>query len=732
MILIRRALAATIVVALTSLSAAPAMAVPVSGPAMPNAVATRVAPPLAAPSLKAQIVPRRLVVGLDAKRVARTRATAAADSLGATVKTNVGTSRFVTVSVPPSRSASTVARSLAKLPGVRYVQPEHVVHAEYTPSDPDYPTQWGLPAIGATSAWDVTMGSPDVVVAVVDTGINSSNPDLAGQVLTADGVNFVDPTYDASDDNGHGTHVAGIIAASMDDGIGGTGLAPGCRLMPVKVLDGTGSGTDAQVAAGIDWAVDHGAKVINMSLGGSGTSAVLDDAAAYAEGNDVTLVAAAGNDGAYETDIYPAAAPGVVAVGATGRDDDIAPFSNWGPYVDVAAPGVGILSTWNDGGMRTESGTSMATPFVSAAIALVRSEFGLSSAQAIARLEATAKDLGGAGRDDHYGYGRIDVSMALRAANIPMTRVAGSDRYDTAARASASAFAVGSTPNVVLASGSSFADALSASGLCGALGSPLLLTQPSGLPQPTLAELARLTSGRANRTVYVVGGTGAVSPTVDGQLQSAGYTVVRLSGADRYATCSRVASRVKSVLGSSFSGTALVARGDTYPDALAAGPLAYEAKMPVLLTRPDSLPSATAAAIRDLGVSNVVLAGGTGAVSDAVGAAVRSLGAATVREAGSDRYGTASALAGYATARGWGNASYVAMATGTGFADALAGGATAGVKGGVLVLTRPSSLPEATSTFLAAHRAQIHQIALLGGTGAVSDAVLEPIVAAMR
>ena len=356
---------------------------------------------------------RCLIVGVDPKRMARTRVAAFALAAGSQVVTRAASFQFIVVRVPLGKDLAKIAAALRGASGVRYVEPDRVRHTDMTPSDPAYRRQWGLAAVQASSAWDVTTGASNVVVAVVDSGVDYTPPDLVGQVLSGEGYDLVNDDADAMDDNGHGTHVAGIVAAAMDNGLYGTGLAPGCRILPVKVMDSRGSGDDATIARGIDYAVDHGAKVINMSLGGPGVSTVLLDATSYARRHDVTLVASAGNYGAYARAIYPAADPGVVAVAATQSNGHAAAFSSWGPYVDLAAPGVDIYSTVPGRGFVAMSGTSMAAPFVSAAAALVRSHFGDSSGDAVARLESSATDLGARKRDDHFGFGLIDVAAAL-------------------------------------------------------------------------------------------------------------------------------------------------------------------------------------------------------------------------------------------------------------------------------------------------------------------------------
>ncbi len=255
----------------------------------------------------------------------------------------------------------------------------------------------------------------DVVVAVLDTGV-SSHPELVSALVP--GRNFTDSPGGAlvtTDRHGHGTHVAGTIAA--DAGSGVEGIAYGARIMPVKVLDDGGSGWSSWVADGMVWAADHGADVINMSLGSPYGGPVEAAAVQYARSKGVTVIAAAGNDNV-STPFYPAAHPGVVAVSAVDQTTAKAWFSNYGSYIDVAAPGVSILSTYLSDGFGSMSGTSMASPHVAGVAALIEGAApGLTPAQVEQALVASATDLGTPGRDDVFGHGLVDAPRAVQAAN---------------------------------------------------------------------------------------------------------------------------------------------------------------------------------------------------------------------------------------------------------------------------------------------------------------------------
>lgn len=350
------------------------------------------------------------------------------------------------LALPVSAKRESALAAIAAQPSVASLEADVRIRASYRPQDPDsslgaFSGLYGGFRSSLYRAWDATLGDPRVVVAVVDTGVDVTHPDLRDRVVM--GKNFVTqleedqddgttklvdlPDKGPMDDNGHGTHVAGIIAAS-EDLRGITGMAPRCRIMPVKSLAHNESGFSSDVASGVVWAVDHGAHVINMSLGAYGGSKALEKAVAYALSRNVTVVAAMGNDradpdaGYGQSPSYPAALSGVIAVGATDGDDKNAYFSNAGRWISVAAPGDGILSTtptYPVHGLVAQdydemSGTSMATPFVAGLCALMLSLTpGLTPQQLKTRLEASADDVGVPGFDTATGHGRINPVRAL-------------------------------------------------------------------------------------------------------------------------------------------------------------------------------------------------------------------------------------------------------------------------------------------------------------------------------
>jgi subtilisin family serine protease len=274
---------------------------------------------------------------------------------------------------------------------------------------------WNIGRVGATSSWAISTGDP-VKVGVIDTGIDLKHPDLKANIKG--GYNAINPLKSYTDDHGHGTHVAGIIAA-LNNSIGVVGVGPNIDLYAIKVLNAKGSGYLSDVIEGLDWAVDNGIKVVNMSLGTSQDVPSFREAIVRAYNAGVVIVAAAGNTGGEL--VYPAAYPEVIAVSATDQNNQIASFSSRGPEVDLAAPGVNIYSTYKGQSYATLSGTSMAAPHVTGAAALIidtkKCDLNLDGvctpSEVKQRLEQTAVDLGTPGKDNLYGSGLVNVYNAL-------------------------------------------------------------------------------------------------------------------------------------------------------------------------------------------------------------------------------------------------------------------------------------------------------------------------------
>jgi subtilisin family serine protease len=277
-------------------------------------------------------------------------------------------------------------------------------------SQPDEVWPWGITKIDA----DVVHGSSTgaaVKVAVLDTGIDSSHPDLSGNYKG--GYNAINPKKRPNDDNGHGTHVAGTIAA-IDNTIGVVGVAPDAHLYAVKVLDRRGYGFYSDIIEGLEWAKDNDMDVISMSLGGSASTQSLLDAVNAAYNSGIVLVASSGNNG--NSVLYPAKYANVIAVAATDINDDVASFSNPGPEVDLAAPGVNVLSTYKGGAYAWGDGTSMACPHVTGVVALILEDHTIEPAAVKTAMTSTAIDIEDTGIDYDTGHGRVDADAAYGAA----------------------------------------------------------------------------------------------------------------------------------------------------------------------------------------------------------------------------------------------------------------------------------------------------------------------------
>jgi thermitase len=331
---------------------------------------------------------------------------------------------------------------LRQIPGVRFAEPNGILYAHATPNDPYFLNpQYAPQRVQADRAWEIWRPQAPVVIAIVDTGVDATHPDLTQKILRdASGIvgynAFTQQREDAADDFWHGTHCAGIAAAQVNNAIGIAGIAGWngaanasdttyVKLMPVKVLDNQGSGSDFTVADGILWAADHGARVISMSLGSNGTSSTMADAVQYAHGKGCVIVAAAGNDGSSARS-YPAGFPGVIAVAATDRSDRLTSFSNYGSWVPVAAPGATVVSTMptytTDAGAPVNyayaSGTSMACPHVAGEAALLLTQNPALTNSQVENLIATNVDpyTPYLGRTLAAGGGRINVFRALQSA----------------------------------------------------------------------------------------------------------------------------------------------------------------------------------------------------------------------------------------------------------------------------------------------------------------------------
>jgi subtilase family protein/Big-like domain-containing protein/fervidolysin-like protein len=333
--------------------------------------------------------------------------------LGATLVTIIPGIRVHHIRVAP-QGLDGVEAALQHHPKVKFVERNFLGKGGLVPNDPGFAYQWHLPKISAPSGWDLTTGSTSVPIAIIDSGVDPTHPDLAGKLLP--GFNFLNNTTDTHDVLGHGTAVAGTAAAATNDDLGIAGVAWANPIMPLVVLDSTDYASYANIASAITYATDHGAKVINISIGGSSYSSTLQSAVNYAWSHNLVIVACAMNY-ATSAPYYPAALSNVVAVSATDQSDNLASFSDYGTWIALSAPGTSIYTTTNGGGYGYWYGTSFASPQAAALAALAFSmNPALTNSQVVSLMESNADDLGLSGYDQYFGWGRIDVAKTLQSA----------------------------------------------------------------------------------------------------------------------------------------------------------------------------------------------------------------------------------------------------------------------------------------------------------------------------
>lgn len=670
-------------------------------------------------------------------------------------------------------SATEVARHLDAHPDVLWAEPDAVWHASALTDlvdDPYAEYLWGLDNttadidVDAPQAWEVTRGDPSVVVAVVDTGVDITHPDLAANVWTNpdeipdngiddDGNGFADDVhgwdfhtddasvYDDPQDDEHGTHVAGTIAALADNGRGIVGVAPQVTIMPLKFLGPGGSGWTSDAVAAIEYAAAMGADVVNASWGGEDSSIALSEAISRL---DALFVAAAGNAGQDidATPSYPAAYPHDTIVSVAAIDDAgrLPSWSNRGPTrVDLGAPGVDIVSTVPDGQYGLMSGTSMAAPHVAGVAALVHSVRPDLSPSAMARLlrdsttQLSSLDgvtvTGGIVRAD--GAVRDAVGITTPGAVRHLDATAGDGRATVTWTAPTDDGGLPVADYVVTASPGDHRTTTTAT--------RATLTDLTNGTSHTVTVAARTSAGTGPATSVTV--TPLAAPTapapppaeVDSPDDHTGsdepvrtpdepddrtLDPVRLSGGDRYATAVAIARHA-------FPSTArdvYVATGEGFPDALAGTAAAAAGSGPVLLVGADHVPDAVADELVRLAPERIWVLGGPSAVSDAVVDRLGTTGAQVRRLAGPDRYTTSAVVSAHAFRP---DVPVAYVGTGTSFPDALGAGAAAGRQGGPVLLTARDALPDAVAAEL--RRLQPRRVVVLGGAAAVDHGVVEAV-----
>ncbi|HET6379520.1 MAG TPA: S8 family serine peptidase [candidate division Zixibacteria bacterium] len=695
----------------------------------------------------------------------QTRAVARLGQMGLAAKAQLRAAHTTLVATN-GRPVDEVVAELSRDPAVAWVEPDYVIHvdggpegavASVTVNDPMTDGQYSLDRMWVRTAWGISTGGSNVI-AVLDTGVWKGHPDLTGKLV--DGYDFVNEDSNPADDNGHGTWVSGIIAARVNDNYGVAGISWSDKIMPVKVMNERGSGYTSDLIEGLRWAADHGADIINMSIGGYPSSSSLHEAIKYAYSKDIVLVGAAGNN-RIEQSHYPASFPEVISVTATQEDDEFTNWSNYGPLVDVSAPGASILTTNCDRNSVSQcmyagrhiiiSGTSFATPNVAGVAALIRAKHPeWTAAQVAQRIKSTADDLGYPGWDNRYGHGRVNATRALG----------------------------GSTPAPASSPGDSMEsnNTLDAARVVGLNQRWWPSLHPAGdvdvfafdIPRPgrfTLTVGAVVDRQRVPKSALpidpvleVYGNNRHLLATVDNPSDSTATETfsIQITGAGRIYL--RVTnwlpngSRQGYLMENEYVDNVPPAIADRDPAPNATG-VRFDRPMTITFTE----------AVTGVGASSVVLRQGgevvpaavsysssarratvtptsplsgdtlytlsvTGAVKDAAGNSLAAqswsfrTGAAPIRLAGTDRYATAAEVSEFGYPSGL-EVAYVA--TGAAFADALAGGALAGRQGAPILLVKRAELPAATAAELG--RLKPQRIVVLGGKVAVSDAVLNAL-----
>ncbi len=614
--------------------------------------------------------------------------------------------------------------ALSREPGVAWAEPDTLFYFDKVPNDPDYVYQWYLPAVGLPTAWDVSTGVPTTIVAVLDTGLANHN-EFLGRVVSPHSVIRKPPNQsDVTDLFGHGTAVAAVVAAQGDNGSLISGTAWGVGIMPIHISN-DGSAYASDMALAIEYAVDHGADVINISAGSDKRNETVAAGIAYAQAHDVLVVAASGNGSRNDLVQHPAALPGVVAVGSIGESKARSAFSNGGPELDLVAPGEKILTLipphpaypsdpWLEGFV---SGTSFATPIVSGVAGLIRSVAPSMSVKRMAELLSyTAADLGPTGWDQGYGDGLVDAGSALVSAvdtTLP----------EVAFLSPAPGVTVGGD---VLVSMEIF-DAVGVVRLeIRSNGKPLGSFVPRA-PNPGTWDMAKWGPWMVNsmkspiKFVYDTNGDThdslvtieAKASDAAGNSRTAKVTVrinnrppltyTTLTGADRYETAILVSKQAYP----SGAPAVCVVKGDDFPDALSAAPLAYAFGGPVILTPSGGLTPAVKAELQRLKPGKVFFIGLPEAVRSSLVDAVGSADIVTIR--GKDRYETAALLAAQLKTK-LGKVEKIVLASGDRFPDALSVAPMAARQGWPILLTpQAGPLPKVISS----------QIQALGATSAL-------------
>ncbi|WP_242966885.1 S8 family serine peptidase [Desulfosporosinus sp. FKA] len=693
----------------------------------------------------------QIVVSLASK----TDVTKLAQEFKATVLRQ-GPLNFATLGFAKTVNIAAMITSLKRVPGVLSAQENHrhkIAGDSLTtlPSDPYVKDQWSLVNGDVAGAWGMGATGKGITIAIVDSGIDLNHPDLKDNIVPGyNAITQSDAPGANQDDNGHGTHVAGIAAAERNN-VGIVGVAYQAKIMPIKAVSFDGDGYDDAIASGIVWAADHGAKIINLSLGSDDEafSEVIGQAVLHAYNKGCLLVAAAGNfDPSSQKNpgvTYPASDSHVLAVAATDKNNDVAPYSATGPEISLAAPGDKITSDWwslaEGSGYADASGTSMASPFVAGEAALIWGQHPKwTRDQVVEALEAGVKDLGTPGRDNDYGYGLVDVARAVTLAaqtqeTLPSPADVNSLGGSVETIDGSAALTLSVPPQAFPASAKV---SLTSVAIPEALPNEARFLTPafdiewgSETPKEMLALKCSDPSlnEMQNTVIYhwdgarwiALGGElqngeinfGLFNPGIYavGTIQAANQSVQRFAGTTAEGTAIQIAQAAFPT----GADTVILAQANQFPDALAGAPLAYKLQAPILLTPSSGLTPEVRSEIQRLAPKTIYLLGGPVALSANIELELQQT--YTVKRLyGYTAEGTARAIA-----EELGTEGRAVIANVNHFQDTLAISAWAARQGVPILLTGADALAEEAQTAL--KELKVSKTLVIGGTAVISSAV---------
>jgi subtilisin family serine protease len=539
--------------------------------------------------------------------------------------------KYKVISVPEKNVATTLS-ALKKDKDVAYAEVDKIAYTQSIPNDPYFSKQaQDFAAMNITDVWENYELQEEVTVAVVDSGIDLQHPDLKSRLV--EGKNFIDEGEPPMDSTGHGTHVAGIIGAVTNNKTGISSPAKKVNVMPVKVFEGKTTYMST-VIEGIRYSADHGADIINLSLGSYSNMKALEEAVQYAVNKGILVVSAAGNDNEHAV-LYPANYPNVLGVGSIDSSTlTKSDFSNYGEKVNVSAPGTNIFSTWING-YHSLGGTSMSAAMASSVSSLVKQHYPfLTGLQVKEILEGSSTPLSDV---ELLGEGLINAKSAMNYVRYK-NRISGPTSVETSVEISKNGWNVLEEKElsingenvkgkfIVLASGRTFPDSLAASPLAAYLDSPILLVKKE-ISHSVQAELQRLNPSH----VLIIGGKSAVSKEIENQINELQFKTKRISGIDRYET----AVAINKLLPYS-TNKAFVVSGQNYPDALSVAAYSGSKQYPVLFVQKDNVPVSVMEYIISKDITKPYVVGGTAAVGSEVTERLQG----ELRISGKDRFET--------------------------------------------------------------------------------------------